>query len=101
MEKSSSVEQEETAAAAQTSKSEAGTVGGESSESVSKLGESPSGSLEAGRSNQGGQSVVGSVQGTAWGLVIVTASQGGEIRVYQNVGLPRKVGRQTGNLFSS
>lgn len=32
---------------------------------------------------------------TAWGLVIVTAGLDGEIRVYQNVGLPVKVG----NLF--
>ncbi|KAF3449198.1 hypothetical protein FNV43_RR09926 [Rhamnella rubrinervis] len=38
------------------------------------------------------------VQATAWGLVIVTAGLGGEIRAYQNFGLPRKVGRQT-NLF--
>ncbi|KAF7825678.1 WD repeat-containing protein 44-like [Senna tora] len=32
----------------------------------------------------------------AWGLVIATASLGGEIRCYQNFGLPRKVG---GSLF--
>ncbi|GAV83906.1 WD40 domain-containing protein [Cephalotus follicularis] len=36
-----------------------------------------------------------SVQATAWGLVIVTATLGGEIRIYQNFGLPRKIGRQT------
>ncbi|XP_047956713.1 WD repeat-containing protein 44-like isoform X2 [Salvia hispanica] len=30
-------------------------------------------------------------QATAWGMVIVTASLEGEIRVYQNFGLPRKV----------
>ncbi|KAK9057795.1 hypothetical protein SSX86_022633 [Deinandra increscens subsp. villosa] len=35
------------------------------------------------------------IQSTAWGLVIVTAGLEGEIRVYQNVGLPIKVG----NLF--
>ncbi|GLT92533.1 hypothetical protein SLE2022_103670 [Rubroshorea leprosula] len=35
---------------------------------------------------------------TAWGLVIVTATLGGEIRIYQNFGLPRRIGRQ-GNLF--
>ncbi|XVF76630.1 hypothetical protein PTKIN_Ptkin13bG0281700 [Pterospermum kingtungense] len=29
---------------------------------------------------------------TAWGLVIVTATLGGEIRIYQNFGLPRKIG---------
>lgn len=33
------------------------------------------------------------VQATAWGLVIVTAGLGGEIRAYQNFGLPLKVGR--------
>lgn len=38
------------------------------------------------------------VQATAWGMVIVTASLEGEIRVYQNFGLPRKVSRQA-NLF--
>ncbi|CAN4116957.1 unnamed protein product [Withania somnifera] len=38
------------------------------------------------------------VQATAWGMVIVTASLGGEIRIYQNFGLPLKAGRQT-NLF--
>lgn len=32
----------------------------------------------------------------AWGLVIATASLGGEIRCYQNFGLPRKIG---GGLF--
>lgn len=35
----------------------------------------------------GGQTV----QATAWGMVIVTASLEGEIRVYQNFGLPQKV----------
>ncbi|KAK8485309.1 hypothetical protein V6N11_014372 [Hibiscus sabdariffa] len=30
-------------------------------------------------------------QAAAWGLVIVTASLGGEIRIYQNFGLPRRV----------
>ncbi|CDP11271.1 unnamed protein product [Coffea canephora] len=38
------------------------------------------------------------IQATAWGAVIVAATLGGEIRVYQNFGLPVKVGRQT-NLF--
>ncbi|XP_022746433.1 WD repeat-containing protein 44-like [Durio zibethinus] len=32
-------------------------------------------------------------QATAWGLVIVTATLGGEIRIYQNFGLPRRIGR--------
>ncbi|CAI9098220.1 OLC1v1034830C1 [Oldenlandia corymbosa var. corymbosa] len=47
-----------------------------------------------GGSSHGGQTV----QATAWGSVIVAATLGGEIRVYQNFGLPFKVGRQT-NLF--
>ncbi|XVF55292.1 hypothetical protein PTKIN_Ptkin06aG0025200 [Pterospermum kingtungense] len=34
-----------------------------------------------------------STHATAWGLVIVTATLGGEIRIYQNFGLPRKIGR--------
>ncbi|WCJ28293.1 Transducin/WD40 repeat-like superfamily protein [Euphorbia peplus] len=38
------------------------------------------------------------VQATAWGMVIVTATLGGEIRAYQNFGLPRRIGRQS-NLF--
>ncbi|KAF3544501.1 hypothetical protein DY000_02000078 [Brassica cretica] len=37
-------------------------------------------------------------QPTAWGMVIVTATIGGQIRAYQNFGLPRRVGRQ-GSLF--
>ncbi|CAE6085562.1 unnamed protein product [Arabidopsis arenosa] len=39
-----------------------------------------------------------SVQPTAWGMVIVTATIKGQIRAYQNFGLPRRVGRQ-GSLF--
>ncbi|XP_058114592.1 uncharacterized protein LOC131257758 isoform X2 [Magnolia sinica] len=35
---------------------------------------------------------------TAWGLVIVTAGLGGEIRTYQNFGLPIRLSRQA-NLF--
>ncbi|XP_027337119.1 WD repeat-containing protein 44-like [Abrus precatorius] len=31
---------------------------------------------------------------SAWGLVIVTAGYGGEIKCYQNFGLPRRLGRQ-------
>lgn len=36
----------------------------------------------------------GTVQATAWGLVIVTATLEGEIKVYQNFGLPVKASRQ-------
>lgn len=49
--------------------------------------------LDGGNSN-------GSGQATAWGMVIVTAGLGGEIRAYQNFGLPRRVGRQA-NIFST
>ncbi|ESQ52411.1 hypothetical protein EUTSA_v10016206mg [Eutrema salsugineum] len=35
------------------------------------------------------------IQPTAWGMVIVTATIHGEIRSYQNFGLPRRIGRQT------
>ncbi|ESQ40156.1 hypothetical protein EUTSA_v10012625mg [Eutrema salsugineum] len=35
------------------------------------------------------------VQPTAWGMVIVTATIGGQIRAYQNFGLPRRVSRQS------
>ncbi|XP_021750711.1 WD repeat-containing protein 44-like [Chenopodium quinoa] len=38
------------------------------------------------------------MQARAWGLVIVTAGLGGEIRAYQNFGVPLKVGRQS-NIF--
>ncbi|KAL2934559.1 WD repeat-containing protein 44 [Bienertia sinuspersici] len=38
------------------------------------------------------------MQARAWGLVIVTAGLGGEIKAYQNIGMPLKVGRQS-NLF--
>lgn len=37
---------------------------------------------------------------SAWGLVIVTAGFGGEIRCYQNFGLPRRMSRQA-NLFGN
>ncbi|TVU02650.1 hypothetical protein EJB05_51839, partial [Eragrostis curvula] len=40
----------------------------------------------------------GAEGGNAWGMVVVTASRGGEIRVYQNFGLPLGV-RGQNNLF--
>ncbi|KAK7846359.1 uncharacterized protein LOC111993001 isoform X2 [Quercus suber] len=46
----------------------------------------------------GNNHVTHTTQPTAWGLVIVTAGLGGEIRAYQNFGLPRRIGRQT-NIF--
>ena len=36
-----------------------------------------------------------SIQATAWGMVILTAGLRGEIRAYQNFGLPRRLGRQS------
>ncbi|GJN28690.1 hypothetical protein PR202_gb16847 [Eleusine coracana subsp. coracana] len=42
----------------------------------------------------------GTEGGNAWGMVVVTASRGGEIRVYQNFGLPLGVKGQS-NSFSS
>ncbi|KAM3287831.1 hypothetical protein P3S67_021261 [Capsicum chacoense] len=46
-------------------------------------------------SNNQGNNII---QATAWGMVIVTASSGGDIRVYQNFGMPLKASRPT-NLF--
>uniref|UniRef100_A0A7N0ZY53 WD repeat-containing protein 44 n=1 Tax=Kalanchoe fedtschenkoi TaxID=63787 RepID=A0A7N0ZY53_KALFE len=46
----------------------------------------------------GGSHGAQTIQPTAWGFVIVTAGLGGEIRAYQNFGLPVRIGRQT-NLF--
>uniref|UniRef100_A0A803N610 Uncharacterized protein n=1 Tax=Chenopodium quinoa TaxID=63459 RepID=A0A803N610_CHEQI len=46
----------------------------------------------------GGSHGSDTMQARAWGLVIVTAGLGGEIRAYQNFGVPLKVGRQS-NLF--
>ncbi|KAM7526335.1 hypothetical protein LguiA_016237 [Lonicera macranthoides] len=69
-----------------------------------KSGESPSISTSANSGSQlwswfdvgghGGQTI----EATAWGLVIVTAGLGGEIRAYQNFGLPLKVNRQAFSL---
>ncbi|KAJ0780202.1 putative transcription factor WD40-like family [Helianthus annuus] len=44
-------------------------------------------------SNHGSSHGHKTIQATAWGFVIVTAGLGGEITVFQNVGLPFKVGR--------
>ncbi|KAE9447800.1 hypothetical protein C3L33_20303, partial [Rhododendron williamsianum] len=69
------------------------------SPSISASGSSHSQSWSSSWSLFDGNSHGGhTVQATAWGVVIVTAGLGGEIRAYQNLGLPVKVGRQT-NLF--
>ncbi|GJV70934.1 WD repeat-containing protein 44-like protein [Tanacetum coccineum] len=62
----------------------------------SSVGESGDGSLQPDGGNNAMISNSSNVPSTAWGLVIVTAGVSGEIRVYQNVGLPVKVGT---NLF--
>lgn len=71
---------------------------------TTKSGEPPSISTSANSGSQlwswfdvgghGGQTI----EATAWGLVIVTAGLGGEIRAYQNFGLPLKVNRQAFSL---
>ncbi|KAJ8570844.1 hypothetical protein K7X08_037816 [Anisodus acutangulus] len=60
-------------------------------------GDSPSISSSSrfdGSNNQGNNII----QSTAWGMVIVTASSRGKIRVYQNFGMPIKASRPT-NIF--
>ncbi|KAM6574618.1 hypothetical protein CsatA_022945 [Cannabis sativa] len=82
--------------------SEAETIRYGDSPSISASGATPSSSWSSSwpwfdiGGNHGSQSI----QATAWGMVIVTAGLGGEIKAYQNFGLPRKVGRQT-SLFGS
>ncbi|KAG8374322.1 hypothetical protein BUALT_Bualt11G0119600 [Buddleja alternifolia] len=71
------------------------------SPSISASGTSPSQSWSSSSRSlldNGGGHGGQTVQATAWGLVIVTASLEGQIRVYQNFGLPLKVSRQA-NLF--
>lgn len=95
---------------AQLSRLDSGVGIGESFNSVASAsvrygGDSPSISSAANPSSaswswfDGGNSN-GTMQATAWGMVIVTAGLGGEIRAYQNFGLPRRVGRQA-SLFST
>ncbi|CAN1135239.1 WD repeat-containing protein 44 [Linum perenne] len=78
------------------SRSESGV--GESFSSAAKLEESPSTAMVTNLSISEGSSSSSSNQDMAWGLVIVAATSDGEIRAYQNFGLPRKMGRQS-NLF--
>lgn len=68
------------------------------SPSISASSSSPSQSWSSSWSWFEGGGHGNTIQATAWGLVIVTAGLGGEIRAYQNFGLPFKVSRQT-NLF--
>ncbi|XP_059647028.1 uncharacterized protein LOC132293524 [Cornus florida] len=112
LEKASSCRDEDLA---QASRANSGIGVGESFDSASaslRYGDSPSisasgnprshswsssWSLFDGGINHGGRTI----QATAWGLVIVTAGLGGEIRAYQNFGLPLKFGRQMISLDSS
>ncbi|KAJ7950341.1 WD repeat-containing protein 44 [Quillaja saponaria] len=64
---------------------------GDSSPSISLANPSSTWSSSWSWSDAGGNNTM---QATAWGLVIVTAGIGGEIRCYQNFGLPRRLGRQ-------
>ncbi|GAB4833795.1 hypothetical protein Ancab_032044 [Ancistrocladus abbreviatus] len=70
------------------------------SPSISSYGTATSPSWSPGWSwfDAGGSHSNDTMQATAWGLVIVTAGLGGEIKAYQNFGLPLRVGRQA-NLF--
>ncbi|KAL6905522.1 hypothetical protein ACP4OV_003123 [Aristida adscensionis] len=52
-----------------------------------------SGELKQGGGGKGGDG------GNAWGLVVVTASLGGELRVYQNFGMPFRIKGQTNVFF--
>lgn len=65
----------------------------EASSAAASEGESPALTHTQSENASGGGG--NTVQATAWGLVIVTASLEGEIKVYQNFGLPVKVVRQT------
>ncbi|CAN0881548.1 WD repeat-containing protein 44 [Linum grandiflorum] len=104
-EKSSSVppEEEEEEQSSQISQSTSGI--GESNSSA-KLEESPSMSMNPPASSSSSWSLFeGSSHGSnsnnqasAWGLVIVAATSGGEIKAFQNFGMPRRMGRQS-NLF--
>ncbi|CDY55888.1 BnaA04g29100D [Brassica napus] len=64
-----------------------------SEQQSSRFGESPSINTSS-RLSSGGHGPQ-TIRPTAWGMVIVTATVNGEIRSYQNFGLPRRVGRQT------
>ncbi|XP_042480653.1 uncharacterized protein LOC122061457 [Macadamia integrifolia] len=62
--------------------------------SISAIGNSSCwSSFDGGNSN--GQNCI---QATAWGLVVVAAGLGGELKIYQNFGLPVRLSRQP-NLF--
>ncbi|XP_062095646.1 uncharacterized protein LOC133801451 [Humulus lupulus] len=82
--------------------SDAETIRYGDSPSISASGATPSSSWSSSWPwfDIGGSHGSQSIQATAWGMVIVTAGLGGEIKAYQNFGLPRKVGRQT-SLFGS
>ncbi|RZC19712.1 WD repeat-containing protein 44 [Glycine soja] len=59
-----------------------------------RCGDSPSSSWSSSYSLLDSSHVSSTVLPSAWGLVIVTAGFGGEIKCYQNFGLPKRMGRQ-------
>ncbi|KAL2336660.1 hypothetical protein Fmac_011106 [Flemingia macrophylla] len=67
------------------------------SASISAAASPSTSSMSSNYSSCDGSNGASTMHPSAWGLVIVTAGFGGEIRCYQNFGLPRRV-RQT-NLF--
>ncbi|XP_029130493.1 uncharacterized protein LOC109814828 [Cajanus cajan] len=67
------------------------------SASISAAASPSTSSMSSNYSSNDGCNGASAMHPSAWGLVIVTAGFGGEIRCYQNFGLPRRV-RQT-NLF--
>ncbi|CAJ1798316.1 unnamed protein product [Sphenostylis stenocarpa] len=62
--------------------------------SISAAPSSANASSSSNYSVSDGSNGASSMQNSAWGMVIVTAGFGGEIRCYQNFGLPRRM-RQT------
>ncbi|XP_058721846.1 uncharacterized protein LOC131593382 [Vicia villosa] len=105
--KESEIEEDNDAIARTISRTTSGFGDSFSSDPASiRYGDSPSIDAAATPSSASWSSNYSSYDGTsaihpsAWGLVIVTAGFGGEIRCYQNFGLPRRMSRQA-NLFGS
>lgn len=57
--------------------------------------DSPAAGADGGGGNSSSSTNSNSNQFTAWGMVIVTGGLNGEIRAFQNFGVPRRFGRQT------
>ncbi|GAU21841.1 hypothetical protein TSUD_176870 [Trifolium subterraneum] len=65
---------------------------GGDSPSISAAGNPAGDSMSSNYSSYNGSHGSSAIHPSAWGLVIVTAGFGGEIRCYQNFGLPRRMG---------